>query len=372
MGAHGRPNGRPFPGIIRPMRSPDRASPHPIAFGAALAVLAALSFGATTPLVERAGRGLGPLTTAALLYAGAALSAALLGRLWPAEGAPLLASHRRRLLAVAFFGAGVAPTLLAWGLQRTGGTTGSLLLNLEAVFTVLLAWAVYREPIGSRVRWALGAMALGGVALGLDAAAEATFSLLGTLAVAGATLSWGLDNTLTRGLSEQNPVAVVAGKGALGALLTGALAVAFGEPAPAMPAAAALLACGATGYGLSLRLYLRAQRHIGAARTGSIFALAPFVGAALGWALGDRALGSLTLGAAGLFGLGVYLHVTERHAHPHVHPPLLHEHPHRHDDGHHDHVHEPPVEGEHTHLHAHEMLEHTHEHAPDFHHDHAH
>jgi hypothetical protein len=164
----------------------------------------------------------------------------------------------------------------------------------------------------------------------------------------------------------------VAGKGALGALLTGGLALAFGEPAPGAAAVAALLACGATGYGLSLRLYLRAQRQIGAARTGSIFALAPFVGAALGWALGERALGPLTLGASGLFGLGVYLHVTERHAHPHLHPPLLHEHPHRHDDGHHDHVHDHPVVGEHTHLHAHDALEHTHEHAPDFHHDHAH
>ena len=344
----------------------------PIARGALLAVLAALSFGVTTPVVERAGRGVGALTTACLLYAGACLSALLLGRLSPSSGAPLGRAHLGRMLAIALVGAGVAPTLLAWGLQRAGATTGSLLLNLEAVFTVLLAWALYREPIGRRVLGALALMALGGLALTLDAARSAGWSALGALAIAGATAAWALDNTLTRALAEQDPVSVVAGKGALGAALTGTAALALGEPLPGALPALALLACGATGYGLSLRLYLLAQRRIGAARTGSIFAVAPFVGAALAWALGDRTLGLWTLASAVLFGAGVALHVTERHTHPHAHPPVEHEHAHRHDDGHHTHPHEPPVLGEHAHPHHHEPLEHDHDHAPDVHHEHVH
>ena len=262
--------------------------------------------------------------------------------------------------------------MLAWGLQRAGATTGSLLLNLEAVFTVLLSWSLYREPIGPRVLAALALMALGGVALTTGAAASEGWSTLGALAVVGATAAWALDNALSRGLAEQDPVMVVAGKGALGALLTGAVALLLREPMPGRGALAVLLLCGATGYGLSLRLYLLAQRRIGAARTGSIFAVAPFVGAALAWAIGDRAPGGWPLAAAVLFGAGVWLHVSERHGHSHAHPEIEHEHPHRHDDAHHDHVHDPAFAGEHSHLHHHGRVEHEHEHAPDLHHGHPH
>ena len=344
----------------------------PLIAGASLAMLAALSFGAVAPIVAGAGRGVGPLTTAALLYAGAALSAVVLGRAGASSGAPLLRSQWWRLLAIALVGAGMAPTLLAWGLQRTGATAGSLLLNLEAVFTVVLAWLVYREQVGRRVGAALTLMALGGVALTVNGVWNTHWSLPGALAVTAATLAWGLDNTLSRGLAQQSPVLIVGLKGGLGASCTALLAWAIGEHLPAMRPGLVLLACGATGYGLSLRLYLLAQRRIGAARTGSIFAVAPFVGATLGWLSGDRPQGSATFAAAVLFLLGLALHLSERHHHRHVHPATEHEHPHRHDDGHHDHQHVPPVHGEHSHPHRHEQLEHDHEHAPDVHHDHRH
>lgn len=344
----------------------------PIVAGTGLAVLAALSFGATTPVVERAGRGVGALSTACLLYAGASVSALALGRLSRTSGAPLERAHLARLAAIALVGAGVAPTLLAWGLQRSGATTGSLLLNLEAVFTALLARAVVREPIGLRVAIALGVMTLGGVVLTLDAASGTGFHALGALAVAGATAAWALDNTLTRGLAEQDPVLVVAGKGALGALATGTAAFALEEPLPGGRAVLVLLACGATGYGLSLRLYLLAQRRIGIARTGSIFAVAPFVGAALAWFLGEATPRMGTLASAACFVVGVFLHATERHRHAHAHDEISHGHPHRHDDGHHDHTHDPPCVGEHAHPHQHAPVEHEHEHTPDVHHEHVH
>ncbi|HEY0191122.1 MAG TPA: DMT family transporter, partial [Kofleriaceae bacterium] len=215
-------------------------------------------------------------------------------------------------------------------------------------------------------------MALGGAGLVLEARHHAGGGLAGAIAVGLATLAWATDNILSRGLAERDPLQVILAKGGLGALITGAIALARGEPAPGAWAIGVLLACGATGYGVSLRLYLLAQRRIGAARTGSVFALAPFVGAAIGFALGDRSAGGWTLAAAACFALGVYLHVTEHHHHAHVHEPLDHDHPHRHDDGHHDHVHAPPVAGEHSHAHHHDRLTHDHDHAPDVHHDHAH
>jgi len=336
--------------------------------GVALAALAALAFGATTPIVAWAGaHGAAPFATAALLYAGAALVAVLArGR-----GPRLRASDAPRVVAVAVVGGALAPILLAWGLVRTGAAVGALLLNLEAVFTVLLARALYREPIGGRVALAIAAMVAGGAALVLDARRDlALGATWGVLAVGAATACWAADNALTRPLSEREPFAVVAAKASLGAALSLAAALLAGEHLPPLAPALALLACGATGYGLSLRLYLLAQRAIGAGRTGSVFALAPFVGAALAIALGDRAPGAWTASAAALFAAGVVLHATERHHHAHRHAAVDHDHLHRHDDGHHDHRHDPPFTGEHSHAHHHDAVEHDHEHGTDLHHDH--
>lgn len=340
--------------------------------GVAFAALAAITFGVTTPVIAWSGRDLGPFTTAALLYVGAVVVAVVL-RVWRGRAdAPLRRADFPRVIAVAVIGGAIAPTLLAWGLQRSGATIGALLLNLEAVFTVLLARAFLREPIGLRVAIAVAAMVAGGVALALDVWSDASWGVLGVLAVAAAAAAWATDNVLTRPLAERDPMEVIASKGGVGALVTVTAALIAGEPWPPWWAIASLLACGATGYGLSLRLYLLAQRRIGAARTGSVFALAPFIGAALAFAAGDRAGGTWTLVAAGLFGLGVYLHVTERHAHHHVHDALEHDHLHRHPDEHHTHDHDPPFIGEHAHSHRHDRYEHDHEHGPDLHHHHTH
>ncbi|HYQ15046.1 MAG TPA: DMT family transporter, partial [Polyangiaceae bacterium] len=208
----------------------------PLLAGAGAALLAALSFGVTAPLIALGGKSLGPLTSAALLYAGAAASS-LLPFGGSSASAALRPAHWWRLVAMALLGGAVAPTLLAWGLQHVGAFAGSLLLNLEAAFTVLLALLVYHETIGKRVWTALGLMSLGGAALAFDVAGDAHLSALGALAVSAATLAWACDNTLSRALSEQSPVLIVALKGLLGAGVTGSLAYALGEPLPERRAA---------------------------------------------------------------------------------------------------------------------------------------
>ncbi len=340
--------------------------------GVLLAAVAALAFGATTPFIAR-GQGDGsPIATACLLYLGAA-AAALLSRFGrPGPDARLRAAHLPRLALVAGSGAVLAPVALAWGLPRTGPTAGSLLLCLEAVFTALLAWLVHREPIGRRVALALALMTAAGALLATGSLGDHPIDRLGIAALAVATLAWASDNVLTRPLADLDPLSVVAVKGGLGALATGTVALAARLAWPSPGGALLLAACGATGYGLSLQLYLLAQRRIGTGRTGSIFALAPFFGAALSFALGDRS-GGLAVAAAGiLFAGGVFLHATERHEHHHAHQAMSHEHMHRHDDGHHDHVHDPPFTGAHSHPHDHAAIAHSHEHAPDLHHTHDH
>lgn len=360
-----------LPGSVRARLGEKYFSP-PIVRGVSLAAVSAISFGITTPLVARAGHGLKPFETAALLYAGATAAALGASFVYTQSGRPLSRQSVPWLLLVGALGGALAPSLFTWGLARTSPTTSSLALNLEAVFTVVLARIAFGEPIGRRVWAAVSIMALGGALVSADAAREASSSVWGLAAVIAATAVWAADNAFTRPLSEEKPLHVVAAKSALGGSVTGLLAWACHEPSPELAQAAALLACGAVGYGLSLHFYLLAQRSIGAARTGSIFAMGPFVGAALAWALGDRSAGWLAVAGAAAFVAGVYLHVTERHGHLHCHPEQEHEHAHRHDEGHHTHEHNPPVVGEHTHAHTHESIEHSHEHAPDIHHSHDH
>ena len=161
-------------------------------------------------------------------------------------------------------------------------------------------------------------------------------------------------------------------KGALGAVATTLLAFAFGEPLPSVWAALALFTVGATGYGLSLRFYLLAQRAFGAARTGSVFAFGPFVGALFAFLLGERTASGWMLAGAVLMVLGIVLHLAERHLHKHGHEALEHEHAHTHEDGHHTHYHAPMPLGAHSHLHRHESMRHAHPHVPDEHHAHRH
>ncbi len=183
----------------------------------------------------------------------------------------------------------------------------------------------------------------------------------------------GLDNTLSRPLSAAEPLTVVACKAGLGASLAALVGWGSGDALPTAGVALGLMAIGAIGYGASLALYLAAQRHLGAGRTGSVFAVGPFVGALMAIGLGDRELSWLTAVAALLFAVGVWLHIEERHSHAHAHPALEHDHFHRHDDAHHLHVHDGPVAAAgHSHVHRHEALVHDHAHAPDLHHTHRH
>ena len=340
--------------------------------GGLLALVAAALFGISTPLVQRFGNGVGAFTTAALLYAGAALVGAL-SRQPAGREARLQGADLGRLLAMAAFGAVIGPVALAWGLQHTSGTSASLLLTLEALFTAFLARRLYGETMDGRVWLAMALLLAGGMVLVLDQGRSGGAQLWGLLAVLLATAAWGVDNTLSRALAERDPGQVVLLKAVLGSAATVLLAVVFGEPLPALGVALALLAVGASGYGLSLRFYLLAQRAFGAARTGSVFAFAPFIGAAVAVLLGDRSGSGLMGLGSGLMLAGVLLHLAESHRHVHLHTALLHEHAHRHDDGHHqDHSHDPVPEGEHSHLHQHQPTRHSHAHVPDAHHTHTH
>jgi len=340
------------------------------------ALLSAALFGASTPLAKALVREVSPLMLAGLLYLGSGLGlAAWIGmrRLAGAGRALRLNAADWPWLVAAVVCGGIAgPALLMYGLVSAQASAASLLLNLEAVFTALIAWSVFRENVDRRIFVGMAAIVAGGVVLSWSEAPTA-HGMAGALLIAGACLCWALDNNFTRRVSAGDAVTLAAAKGLVAGCANLALALAQGASLPAAPPIAAAAALGLVGYGVSLVLFILALRDLGTARTGAYFSVAPFFGAALALALLGERVGPAFWLAAGLMGLGVWLHVSERHEHEHVHEPLVHTHEHLHDE-HHQHAHGPAGPGSepHTHEHRHTALRHRHPHYPDLHHRHGH
>jgi len=312
----------------------------PLVSGALLALASAIAFGATAPLIGRFGAHLGPWSIAALLYLGAAL--AIRPTIAPASRErPIARRELPRIMLTGVLGAMLAPAALAWGIAHTGALSASLVLALESAFTVAVAVAFFHEAVGRRVVIAM-VLISGGAALLVAANGGAGFGGLGVLAVTVATLLWAIDNAITGTITGADPSAIVVLKSTTGIVGSIACALLAREPLPSAYNGVALIVIGAVGYGASLRWYLLAQRRFGVARTASLFAIAPFIGAAIAYALGERAAaGPVFALAAVLIAAGVALHITERHEHPHRHGALVHSHAHAHahEGGHQDHDH---------------------------------
>jgi len=345
--------------------------------GVAAAMAAAVLFGASTPLAKQLLGGVAPWRLASLLYLGSGLGLTLVALLrsalrHEAKEAPLRRPDLPWLLGAVAFGGVLGPVLLMHGLRATSASTGSLLLNLESVLTALIAWVVFRENVDRRVFLGMLAIVAGGIVLSWSPS-RGDSSVLGTLAIAGACLCWGIDNNLTRAVSGGDPLHVAAIKGWVAGGTNLVLASAFGQPWPALDLMAWSALVGFAGYGLSLVLFVLALRDLGAARTGAYFSTAPFVGAAIALAWLGETPGMAFWIAGALMAVGVWLHLSERHEHEHAHEAMEHEHSHVHDE-HHRHAHDFTWNGAepHSHLHRHEPMVHSHPHFPDLHHRHGH
>ena len=302
--------------------------------GILYAIAAAALFGASTPLAKLLLGIMPPVLLAGLLYLGSGLGLLVL-RFWRQSStrsekeAALPRSQWLWLAGAVLFGGVLGPVLLMLGLRTTTAASSSLLLNFEGVFTALLAWFVFKENFDRRIALGMLAIVMGGIVLNWQPQGGLALSI-GALLLLGASLP---------------PF-----RGLFGALVVGFF-----------------------GYGLSLACFVLALRHIGTARTGAFFSLAPFVGALVSLPLLREPVQNFFWFAVALMGIGVWLHLTEKHEHTHQHKRLEHSHSHVHDE-HHRHAHAPKTNARepHTHSHIHEPMTHAHAHFPDIHHRHAH
>ena len=343
--------------------------------GIAVALLSAALFGASTPLAKLFLGTVDPWLMAGILYLGAGigLAATHVGRnvlRLPKVEAPLRLPDLPVLAAVILFGGIGGPLLLMFGLARSDAASTSLLLNLEGLATMAIAWIAFRENVDRKLL--LGAVAILAGAGVLSWQGQASFNL-GAIFVTGACMCWGIDNNLTRKLAAADPVQIAMLKGLVAGCVNLLIAIGLGATLPSIATAVLAGSVGFVGYGVNLALFVLALRYLGTARTGAYFSIAPFVGAVLALIILPEPLSVSLLIAGVLMGAGLWLHLTERHEHEHVHEEVEHEHNHVHDE-HHRHEHGPndPAFEPHTHRHRHVRVAHDHPHYPDIHHRHEH
>ena len=338
---------------------------------------AALLFGLSTPAAKVLLTGSDPWMTAGLLYLGSGVGLGafrVIQRLTGSRSneAPFRRADMPWLMGAIVSGGGVGPVLLMLGLVSVSASQASLLLNLEGVLTALLAWFVFREHFDRRIAFGMAFIGVGALLLAWEPG-EGFQMQCGGLLVIGACLAWAVDNNLTRKVSGGDPLMIAALKGGAAGAANLAIALVAGGAVPAFGSAISVAVVGLLGYGVSLVLFVRALRELGAARTGAYFSTAPFIGAIVAIAVLREPIRLGVVAGGALMIAGLWLHLTEHHEHEHEHERLAHDHLHHHNE-HHQHPHASGVAaGEpHSHPHVHAPLRHSHSHYPDIHHRHSH
>jgi drug/metabolite transporter (DMT)-like permease len=321
-------------------------------------------------------RDITPIALAGLLYLGAFLGLFIYSLFFSPRNAAVAEAERLRkkdlpwLAGAVLAGGVVAPISLMLGLNLISGFSVSLLLNLEGIATAVIAVLVFRENSGPRLWLALICMTAAGVLLSWSPE-QGTFNITGPVLILLAVVGWGVDNNLTRQISNRNPIQITYIKGLAGGAISLSVALILGIGIPFDITLLFALLLGSLSYGLSLVFFIKALRGLGSSRTGAFFSLGPFIGAVVSIAVLREAIGWVMFPAFLLIASGVWLIVGEKHVHAHAHPSMTHTHRHRHDDLHHLHQH-PQSCREHSHEHCHPQLNHSHVHWPDTLHRHTH
>jgi drug/metabolite transporter (DMT)-like permease len=340
-------------------------------------IISASLFGISPPLAKLLVRDIPPVALAGLLYLGAFVGLYLysIGRRMMTGSNDKVASLGRKdfpwLSGAIITGGILAPISMMMGLRLVSGFSASLMLNLEGVATAAIAAFVFNENVGKRLWMALACMTVAGVFLTWDPS-QGRFMPLGPLLLIFAMACWGIDNNLTRNLSEKDPVQVAEIKGLVAGTVSLSLALMLGMKIPLDLTTMFALLLGAFSYGASLVFFIKALEGLGSSRTGAFFSLAPFIAAVTSLFILREWIGWVMFPATGFMIIGVWLIVSEVHSHLHHHDAMTHIHLHDHGEMHHLHKHSETVSEPHIHNHTHLEQIHSHVHWPDTHHRHKH
>ena len=338
-------------------------------------IISASLFGISPPLAKLLVRDIPPVALAGLLYLGAFVGLYLysIGRRMMAGSNDKVASLDRKdfpwLAGATITGGILAPISMMMGLRLVSGFSASLLLNLEGVATATIAAFVFSENVGKRLWMALACMTVAGVFLTWDPS-QGRFMPLGPLLLIFAMICWGIDNNLTRNLSDKDPVQVAEIKGLIAGVVSLSFALMLGTRIPLDATIVFALLVGAFSYGASLVFFIKALEGLGSSRTGAFFSLAPFIAALTSLIILREWIGWVMFPATGFMIIGVWLIVSEVHSHLHHHDTMTHIHLHDHGEMHHLHTHSETVSEPHIHNHTHFEQIHSHVHWPDTHHRH--
>ncbi len=317
------------------------------------ALLAAMFYAINVPISKLLLNHVGPTSMAALLYLGAGLGIGIISLGSRQRGDKLSRKDLPFVIGMVVLDI-AAPIFLMLGISYGSSSNASLLGNFEIVATTVIALFLFKETVTKRLWGAIGLITASSILLSFEGAESFRFSL-GSLFVLLATVCWGFENNCTRNISSKSTYEIVILKGiccGLGSLL---IALLQGEQMPAFRYIAFALILGFVAYGLSIFLYVRAQRILGAAKTSAYYAIAPFIGAFLSFIILHEKLTGMYLIALAIMLSGTALVVIDTMIRNHVH---VHQHTfiHTHDGSTHSHT------ITHTHDHNHLISEGTHGH----------
>jgi drug/metabolite transporter (DMT)-like permease len=344
------------------------------------ALTAALLFGLSVPFSKIFLQDINPIVLSSLLYLGSGAGLLILKVISTFHNkekvneASLKINDFKWLSGAILTGGVAAPIILLISLKATPASTASLLLNFESIATTIIALLIFGESAGRRVWIAIIFITIASTLLTIETKGDWGISL-GSIGVLFACVLWGLDNNLTRNISSKDPITIVLIKGLAAGGVSFFIALFTGANFPGIKFVIESIIIGFFCYGLSIVLFIRSLRSLGASKTGAYFSIAPFIGVVLSFLIFKESPNLFFVIALPLIILGVILLTFEKHFHKHEHKEIIHEHRHSHDDGHHNHVHDFPgftPSLVHSHIHKHEDIIHSHEHTPDIHHRHSH
>ena len=298
---------------------------HKIKIGAViLAFLAAVFYAINTPVSKFLLNNVTPTFMAAFLYLGAGVGVGImyLFHIKKEEKAERL-TKQDLPYTIGMIVLDIAdPIFLMIGIKMGTASNASLLGNFEIVVTTLMALLIFKEQVSGKLWIAIGFITLSSIVLSFEGSGSFQFSI-GSLFVILATCCWGLENNCTRKISDKSTYEIVLLKGIFSGGGSFTIAMVLGEKIPEMIYIAIVMLLGFVAYGLSIFLYIRAQRNLGAAKTSAYYAVAPFIGSFLAFVVnGEKLAVEYFIGLA-LMLVGtvfvVYDTMINHHLHGHTH-----------------------------------------------------